>query len=89
MKIRAFLEKCERYSLRKIQKMPEAKIVQVKGFIPPKDGIKRKTPTSRAVGKNWVWHNILCCLEICYALGQFYRDCHVTEKSRMFHGDCQ
>ncbi len=52
-------------------------------------GISRKTPTGRAVGRNVVWHNILCCSKICYALGQYYRDCHVTEKSRMFHGVCR
>ncbi len=60
--------------------------MQVKVIMPSKDGIMRKTPTGRAVGRNVVWHNFLWCSKICYALGQFYRDCHLTEKSRMFYG---
>lgn len=63
--------------------------MQVKGLMPPEDGLSRETPTGRAVGKNVVWHNFHCCSKICYALGQFYRDYHVTEKSRMFHGGCR
>ena len=42
--------------------------MQVKGLMPPEDGINRKTPTGRAVGKNVAWHNFFCCLEICYAV---------------------
>ena len=53
--------------------------MQVKELMPPEDGISRETPTGRAVGRNVVWHNFLCCSKICYALGQFYRDCHITE----------
>ena len=56
--------------------------MQVKGLMPPEDGISRKTPTGRAVGRNVVWHNILCCSRICYALEQIYRDFHVTENRR-------
>ena len=62
--------------------------MQVKVIMPPGDGIMRKTPTGRAVGRNVAWHNFLCCSKICYALGQFYRNPPVTEKSRMFHSDC-
>ena len=47
--------------------------------MPPKDGIMRRTPTGRAVGRNVVWHNFLCCLGTCYAFGQVCRDCHITE----------
>ena len=43
--------------------------MQVKGFMPPKDGLSRETPTGRAVGRNVVWHNFLCCSGICYAFG--------------------
>ena len=60
--------------------------MQVKGFMPPEDGLSQKTPTGRVGGRNVVWHNFLCCSKICYDLGQFYRDCHLREKSRMFHG---
>ena len=60
--------------------------MQVKGFMPPEDGLSQKTPTGRAGGRNVVWHNFLCCSRICYDLGQFYWDCHLREKSRMFHG---
>ena len=59
--------------------------MQVKGLMPPEDGISRETPTGKAVGRNVVWHNFLCCSKICYASGQFYLNCHMTEKSRMFH----
>ena len=72
--------------LENIRKILGSKIVQVKGLMPPEDGIRRETPTGRAVGGNVVWHNFLCCPDICYALGEFYRDCHVVEKSRMLHG---
>ena len=61
----------------------------VKGLMPPKDGISQKTPTGRAVGQNLTWHNFSCCSKISYALGHFYWDCPVTEKSRMFHGGCR
>ena len=54
--------------------------MQVKGLMPPEDGISRETPTGKAVGRNVVWHNFLCCSKICYALEQFCRDYHVTEK---------
>ena len=60
--------------------------MRVKGLMPPEDGISRKTPTGRAVGRNVVWHNFSCCSKICYALGHFYRNYPVTEKSRMFYG---
>ena len=60
--------------------------MQVKVIMPPKDGIMRETPTGRAVGRNVVWHNFLCCSKICYALGYLYRNCPVKEKSRMLHG---
>ena len=46
--------------------------MQVKGLMPPMDGISRKTPTGRAVGKNVAWHNFSFSSEICYALGEFY-----------------
>lgn len=57
--------------------------MQVKGLMPPEDGISWETPTGRAVGRNVVWHNFLCCLGICYALEQIYRDCPVKEKSEI------
>jgi hypothetical protein len=53
--------------------------VQVKGLMPPEDGISRETPTGKAVGRNVVWHNFLCCSGICYASGQFYRNCRVSK----------
>ena len=53
--------------------------MQVKGFMPPEDGLSQETPTGRAVGRNLVWHNILYCSKNYYAMGQFYRDCHVKE----------
>ena len=56
-------------------------MVQVKVIMPPGDGIMRKTPTGRAVGRNVGWHNFLCCSKMCYALGQFYGACHITEKN--------
>ena len=59
--------------------------MQVKGLMPLENGISRETPTGRAVGRNVVWHNFSCCSKICYALGLFYRNCHITEKSRMLH----
>ena len=31
--------------------------MRVKGFMPPRDGLSRETPTGRAVGRNVVWHN--------------------------------
>ena len=34
-----------------------SKIVQVKGLVPPEDGISRETPTGKAGGRNVVWHN--------------------------------
>ena len=54
--------------------------MQVKGLMPPEDGISRKTPTGRAVGRSMVWHNFHYCSKIYYALGQFYQDFYVTEK---------
>ena len=66
--------------LENIRKILGSKIVQVKGLMPPEDGIRRETPTGRAVGRNVVWHIFLCCSKICYALEQFCRDYHVTEK---------
>ena len=45
--------------------------MRVKGFMPPKGGLTRQTPTGRAVGRNVVWHNFLYCSGICYALGYF------------------
>ena len=60
--------------------------MQVKGLMPPEDGLSRETPTGRAVGKISAWHNFLCYSKICYALGHFYRNYPVTEKSRMFYG---
>ena len=62
--------------------------MQVKVIMPPKDGIMRKTPTGRAVGRNVVWHNFLCCSKICYALGQFYRNCPVTKNRRCAIAHC-
>ena len=59
--------------------------MQVKGFMPPKDGLSRETPTGRAVGRHVVWHNFLCCSGICYAFGYLYRICAVTEKPEMLH----
>ena len=59
--------------------------MQVKGLMPPKDGISQETPTGRAVGRNAVWHNFSCHSGTCYALGIFYRDCAVTEKQEMRH----
>ena len=53
--------------------------MQVKGLMPPEDGISRETPTGKAVGRNVVWHNFLCCSGICYASGQFYRNCRVSK----------
>ena len=40
-------------TFKNIRKMPGSKIVQVKGLMPQKDGINRKTPTGRAVGEVW------------------------------------
>ena len=60
--------------------------MRVKGLMPPEDGLSRETPTGRAVGKISAWHNFLCYSKICYALGHFYRNYPVTEKSRMFYG---
>lgn len=57
--------------------------MQVKVIMPPKDGLMRKTSTGRAVGRNVAWHNFSFSSEICYALGEFYRDCHITEKSEI------
>ena len=54
-----------------------SKIVQVKGFMPPKDVISQETPTGRTVGGNVVWHNFLYCSDVCYALEQFYWDCRI------------
>ena len=31
--------------------------MQVKGFMPPEGGINRQTPTGRAVGQFYGWHN--------------------------------
>ena len=42
--------------------------MQVKGLMPPEDGISRGTPTGRAVGRNMVWHNFLNDLRIVYAV---------------------
>ena len=56
--------------------------MQVKVIMPPKVGIMRKTPTGRAVGRNVIWHNFLCCSGICYALGQIYLNWSVTENRR-------
>ena len=53
--------------------------MQVKGLMPPEDGLSRETPTGKAVGRNVVWHNFLCCSGICYASGQFYRNCRVSK----------
>ena len=82
-------EMLKKILLENIRKILGSKCVQVKGLMPPKDGISRKTPTGRVVGRNVVWHNFFCCSKMCYAWGQFYRDCHVAEKSRMFHGGCR
>ena len=40
--------------LENIRKILGSKIVQVKGLMPPGDGISRETPTDRAVGRNVV-----------------------------------
>ena len=37
--------------------------MQVKGLMPPEDGISRETPTGRAVGGFVVWHNFFEDLE--------------------------
>jgi len=34
-----------------------SKIVQVKGVMPQKSGLTRQTPTGRAVGQFYGWHN--------------------------------
>ena len=39
-----------------MRKILGSKIVQVKGLMPPGDGISRETPTGRAVVRNIVWH---------------------------------
>ena len=54
-----------------LHKIWDSLIVQVKGFMPPKDGISRETPTGKAGGRDVPWHNFPCCSGICYALGQF------------------
>jgi len=54
--------------------------VQVKGFMPPKDGLSRKTPTGRADGKNVVWHNFSCCSDICYALAYICKFRYIAKK---------
>ena len=38
-------------AFRKYKKNVRVEIVQVKGFMPPEDGLSWKTPTGRAVGK--------------------------------------
>ena len=63
--------------------------MQVKGFMPPEDGISQKTPTGKAVGRNLLWHNFLYCSDICYAFMRLYLFCHITEKSRMLHDGCR
>lgn len=45
--------------------------MQVKGFMPPKDGISRKTPTGSAVGRNVVWHNFSVVREFVILLDIF------------------
>jgi len=42
--------------------------VQVKVIMPPKDGIMRKTPTGKAVGRKMVWHNFFFNQESFYAI---------------------
>ena len=42
--------------------------MQVKGFMPPEDGISRETPTGRAVGKNLIWHNLFWGRKTFYAM---------------------
>lgn len=42
--------------------------MRVKGLMPPEDGLSRETPAGRAVGRNVVWLNFLCCSGICYAV---------------------
>lgn len=37
--------------------------MQVKGLMPPEDGISRKTPTGKAVGRNVVLFRNLLCFE--------------------------
>lgn len=59
--------------------------MRVKGLMPLENGISRETPTGRAVGRNVVWRNFHYCSKIYYALGQFYQDFHVTEKSEMHY----
>ena len=53
--------------------------MQVKGLMPPKDGISHKTPTGRAVGRNLAWHNSPYCSEICYAFAYIYKLCYIAK----------
>ena len=43
--------------------------MQVKVIMPPKDGIMRKKPTGRAVGRNPSWHNFFFDQGTFYDIG--------------------
>lgn len=68
--------------LENIRKILGSKIVQVKELMPPEDGISQETPTGRAVGWNVVWHNFLCCSDICYTFARLYLFCRITENRK-------
>ena len=44
----------------RIAKNTGSKIVRVNGFMPPKGGINRETPTGKAVGQYLLWYNFFC-----------------------------
>ena len=50
-----------------------SKIVQVKGFMPPEGGINRQTPTGRAVGQFYGWHNFFGNFEKVMSVFLFYQ----------------
>lgn len=49
---------CKTGSRRKEAEKLRSKMVQVKGVMPPEGGLTHQTPTGRAVGKIYGWHNI-------------------------------
>jgi len=62
--------------------------VQVKGLMPPEDGISHKTPTGRAVWE--IWHDITYSAIRMFVipLDRFTGFAIRQKKLRMLHSDC-
>lgn len=74
---------CKTGSRRKGAEKLRSKMVQVKGVMPPEGGLTLQTPTGRAVGKIYGWHNINGIFGKVIPSFIFFKE-YKAEKERIF-----